>query len=71
MQENITLFQMSYFVGRYEVLTQIDKYNLYIYIYIYIQLEAISLNILVCNSKTFLENDWEENKVKFYSFVWS
>jgi hypothetical protein len=33
MQENIILFQMSYFVGRYEDLTQIDKYSLY-YMYI-------------------------------------
>jgi hypothetical protein len=43
--------------------------NIVYIICIYSQLVAISLNILVCNSKTFLENDWEENKVKFYSFV--
>jgi hypothetical protein len=59
MQENLILFQMSYFVGRYEVLTQIDKYSLYI------QLVAISLNILVSNSKIFWRMIGRKTKSSF------
>jgi hypothetical protein len=67
MQENIILFQMWYFVGRYEVLTLIDKYI----IYIYVQLVAISLNLLVRNAKTFWKMLGRKTKSSFYSFVWS